>query len=90
MNETSLQSYFSDLQQLDFTLLNDLYQTYIVDQSSTHQVNDNDITSVPNVFSHDDQTPQVLQELTLLGLESIAKGEVAIILLAGGQGNLFI
>jgi len=65
-------------------LLDGLYQTYIVEKKQPNEFKEESVSLVNEFLTLEEQVPELISELTLTGLESIAKGEVAIILLAGG------
>jgi UDP-N-acetylglucosamine/UDP-N-acetylgalactosamine diphosphorylase len=88
VEENTNSHYVTRLKEIDYTLLEQLYKRHLekekeMDKTTTEQV----ITPILSSFSKKDYSQDVYEDLFNSGLEKIAEGKVALLILAGGQGS---
>ena len=89
LNESDKENLVGDLNNTDFSELNKYFQKVSLEKDLTNKEIDSHMTPVPNELkgSYAKSNKEQLAAYECEGLKAIAQGEVAVLLLAGGQGT---
>jgi len=79
LNDVEKDLLLKQIDHLDFDLIQSIY----ANRNSEVNLNDNKVTPITGVVLNEDEYKAAFE----LGVESIKKGEVAVVLMAGGQGT---
>ena len=89
LDETQKEHLIEDLTQTDFLELNNYFKRVSLEKDQTVKQIDSLMKPVPNELkgSYEKSSKEQLSAYEAEGLKAISKGEVAVLLLAGGQGT---
>ena len=74
------------LKSVDYTQANQLYQSVYVERAALQENAKQEFTPITNVATHED-LKTMAEQFDKLGYEAIARGEVAVCIMSGGQGT---
>lgn len=89
LNENDQEFLHNEIKQTDFAELNSFYAKVKLEMNESGQELDSAMKPVPNNLkgSYSDSSKEQLKAYELEGLKAVSKNEVAVLLMAGGQGT---